>query len=518
VSENGRETQQLLGIYRAVDSAVLSGEASPLAIGGLLPAYSLTAGEEEGESAAGWFDTVEEMARRATGIDTQETAFPELLESIRALADIEPRSRMRARRLLALAVAMRAFPELLGPEGSEGDLVRRALQVPGLARDEEGAAILQRLLADEDLLPNLDAWPEMIDAAVQQGVVGDAVALRSQPCSSEIVYVEIAGELEPVAQYTTSFCTTDVGLAAARGFLDPANWPGCTDLWCEMVPMGTAPDGTRRFLEIIGPDCAGDGWKLRTCLEVGTADLPDGGAVLSYRKCPDPAASDGQVTIDEGSVTVLPGPNGGVCVTTTKRLRFYVPFDGGGLVLLLCTFGWGTLAEDLILGCAYDGATPAASWPGSTGPAAKPKPKPMAVSGTASGGTPGSGGKAGGAEAGGGKAGGGKAGGGTSTAGSGTATSPNAELQGVFVDAAQATKDCIAECIDVAANAMAQILSGKYDVDAAVDDVAKSAQRAVRDVATAYDLAYRAMGSATAGRVPRRRPTPPRERRATDGH
>ena len=500
----GIETQQHLGIYRAVDQAVVSGEVDPSTISGLLSPYEPS--DVQSTGSAGWFGQVEDLARGSLELDEEAPSpFPDLLDAVRTLGAIEPRSRMRARRLLALAVAMRAFPELLGPDGEHQDLVRAALTVPGLAPDEDAASRLHRLLADPSELPNLEAWPGFIDKLTENELVSHPMALRSQPCKSDIVMMDVGGQLEAVAQYTTSFCTDDVDIVAARAFLLPENWPACTDLWCRMDPIGTAADGTRRFLEVIGPDCENaEGWKMRTCLEVGTADLPGGGAVMSYRKCPDPAASDGQVTVDEGSVTIVPNAQGGVCVTTTKRLRFSMPFDGGGLALVLCTFGWGTLAEDLVLGCAYDGANPAAPWPGSTGPASGKPPAPIDfMTGTGTGTGTGSGTGAG---TGSGmttatsptaKSGGAGTGAGTATKPGGKVTGTSGEgLKAVVDDAGEALKDCLDKCIEAGTTAMSKVLDGTYDVNDGMSYMTSSMQRAVDDLATAMSLSVRAAQAA----------------------
>jgi hypothetical protein len=422
------------------------------------------------------------MARAALELDPDaEAPFPSLLDAVRTLGSIEPRSRMRARRLLALAVATRAFPEQVGPDGEQRDDVISALRQPGLAPSETEAQRLLELLADPDTLTTLADWGDLIDKAASEGLLTNTMALRLQPCASELVLMPVDGEIEPVAQYTTHFCTDSVTVDQAKAFLEPSNWPGCTDLWCEMVPMGTATDGTQRYLEVIGPDCDGSGWKMRTCLEVGTADLPGGAAVMSYRKCSDRTASDGQVAVDEGSVTLTPNGTGGVCVETTKRLRFDEPFDGGGLAMVLCTFGWGTLAEDLVLGCAYDGAKPVTPWPGNTGPAkVSSAPAVVLVTGsTVTGTKPAS------------------TTGSTSSAATGTSATSggSSAIQPVVGNAVDAVKACVDTCVQSYQAVYQKAVSGSFTIDDAVNEVAACGQRLVGDVATAFTLTVQAVGA-----------------------
>ena len=110
MSDKNREFKDLVAIYGAVDAAVQSVPERAKRVSELLPVY-------ENPEGVHWFEAFErETANQiAEQGGSAERAVPTLEEALEELGQITPWGRMRARRMFAIAVAGRAFPEMSNP-------------------------------------------------------------------------------------------------------------------------------------------------------------------------------------------------------------------------------------------------------------------------------------------------------------------------------------------------------------------------------------------------------------------
>jgi len=462
------EVAALVAILGAVDRAVVVDPALGDVAARFYPPYA--------DGAAGWFDVL-------VGLSDQygnTPGIPSLAVALDELGAIEPTGAMPSRRLHALAVASRLLPEL-GPQGAARSGAIRALTHDTLAADELAAAELLGAVGSDEVYPHVTHFGDMIDHAVDRHLIPAATAQHATPpCTGDLVSVTVDGDTLLATQLRSGFCTDAVTVAQAAAFLDPANWPGCSELWCEMTPIGdhTQP-GPRRFVEVISLSCppAPDEWTLTTCLEFVTADTGDGGALLSYRKCGDPGLSDGQVVIDQGTISIQPDDAGGICVTTTKTVRFAQPIEGTGLAMVMCALGWGSLVEDVILGCALSGDPgDAQPWPGTTTvPDPDPLDNPMDDKDD------------------------------DTTRGDDVTTDPTAgapDLSPVIDEAITAAKECLDECAAAYKLSYQKAADGTYGTEALFQDATKAMNRMLTELGRIAEIAKKA-----AERMPSREST-----------
>ena len=200
---------------------------------------------------------------------------------------------------------------------------------PDRTRRADGLVQLLANFGDyEGLFGHLTEWEAMLQEAEQRGFISESLALQvDPPCQAG--FVELAGGPGPVASLKTDIVAA-LSFDQATAFLDPARWPGCTDLWCSMDAQPGGPP--RRYLEVIGLDCENpSGWTLRTYLEFENRTLPGiGVAVADYRLAADQTGADRLVEVDEGSITVINEVTR-VRIVTVKLLRFRgLALQGGG--------------------------------------------------------------------------------------------------------------------------------------------------------------------------------------------
>ena len=104
---------------------------------------------------------------------------------------------------------------------------------------------LVQLLANfgdyEGMLEHLTEWAAMLPEAKQRGFISESLALQVEP-PCQAGFVELAGGPGPVASLKTEIVAA-LTFDQATAFLDPARWPGCTDLWCSMEPSRAARRG-----------------------------------------------------------------------------------------------------------------------------------------------------------------------------------------------------------------------------------------------------------------------------------
>jgi hypothetical protein len=367
------EIEAIVGIYGAVDSAVQGDGEARARVSRLLALYR--------DPDLHWYDDFEAWLKRAQG-QADDPLFPGLREALCELARIEPQCRMRARRLFAIAVAMRAFPEMRDPGSELGGLAVRAVTFRSLAKRDEHAQTLCELLADESLLASARGtrtlessawWDQLITKADGDKLISSVAGLRPRPCSGRLVHVPgIAG---PVAALETEFETNEVDFEAATKFIEPVHWPICMPFfWCEMRASGGGQEGgPQRYHEVVSSDCANKqdaAFFAETELLFNFMWLPDRGnpevALANYQLADGRPHIDDLIRVDEGTLIVAkvgPGQRP-LRITTTKRIQFSYPFSSEALALIMCALGYADVVGDLLCCAATKGAEAGTDFPG----------------------------------------------------------------------------------------------------------------------------------------------------------
>jgi hypothetical protein len=446
------EIRDLIGVYAAVDRAVADTERRD-AVSQLLPLYR--------DPEVQWFEEFEAWTRELRPDVPAEEAFVSRDEALADLARIEPRGRMRARRMFAIAAATRADPELAHGDGAA--LAAAALRGEGLAGEEESALALLALLADQDLLPPVEEqatgtldrwWADLLDTAAERNLIGDPAAIGPRPCTGRLVMVDLPGSSVPVATLTTDF-EVELDFDRAVKFLAPKNWPGCSSFWCRMEERGVLPSGAHRYHEEVSIDCANKDavWTIQAELDFKFRRLQDPDvAITEYelsKGVPQP-----HVVVDEGSLVVqrIGDAPPKLRVTTTKRVRFSHAFSGEALALMMCALGYAYVVEDLLFTCALGDAE------------GTPFPEEE--------------------------------------------RSRQAPSPGPFIETtATAVKACVDDCAEAVKDRSDKIARGSYKADSLVRDVASVWARMLREGATALDLGIR--GAQEAAERARSREPPP---------
>jgi hypothetical protein len=469
------ELADFVGIHGAVDRAVVADPARRAAVAQLLPLYQ--------EPGVQWFDEFEDWTRELRE-DQSEDPFPDLKEALRDLGTAEerprqrerrpPRPRMQARRLFAIALAARAFPELRDPDSELASLARDALRIEGFASTVEEAQRLLDLLGDEWLLPPIEQqspgaldewWTKLLDTAFAENLIPDPASLGPRPCTGRLVMVDLPdGSSRQVATLMTSFDTEQVEFEKAIRFLEPANWPDCSAFWCDMDKTGEAPPGTHQYHEVVSTDCDHQpaAWTITAELDFTFWKIGDIVAVAEYKLSQGHPKPGDHVLVDEGSLVVrrIRPAHPRLRVITTKRVLFDRVFNGRSLALTMCALGYASVVEDFVFNCAaLAGEGAGTAFPGQA-PVAPPEPECPELSPT---------------------------------------------ITALTDEAAAAVKACVDECAHATQSSLDKIAAGSYTADALVQDVANMSARMLRDSATAVDLGVR---SARLGARPRVRKPP----------
>ncbi|HWW89721.1 MAG TPA: hypothetical protein VNY35_02945 [Solirubrobacteraceae bacterium] len=378
------ELDGLVGIYGAIDQVARNDEESRAEVSRLLPLYR--------DPGLHWYDDFQTWLRgsRREVVDPGEPLFPQLEPALRELAKVDPRGRMQARRLFALAVAARAFPKMRKRRSKLGALAAGALRTGRLVDSEESAQALLELLADEETLPNLDGsgpqdlsawWKHLIETAHSADLISDTTGLFPRPCSGRLVTVP--GVAGPVAALKTEFVTEEIDFEAATRFIDPANWQRCMPhFWCDMTELGRGRlPGMHLYREVVSTDCAskvGARFEAETELEFNFQWIPETAtvanaqaAVADYQLAYGRPALLDLICVDEGSLVVArlgPGPKR-LLITTTKRIQFSFPFSSKAIASIMCALGYADVVGDLLYCAASNAGVPDA---GTEFPAAPP--------------------------------------------------------------------------------------------------------------------------------------------------
>src|SRR4051794_30593231 len=353
-----RETSDLVGIYGAVDVAVAGDLDRRAAVAQLLPAYR--------DPEFHWFAEFDEWVREKRAATESDTPpFPTLEDALGHLATEhpEPTPRMQARRLFAIALATCSHPELQNPDSDLARLARRAIPVDPDAADLDNATReVLKILGDQGRLAPAeeqaegalsDWWDETAQAL--EGFVPNPQGMGPKPCSGEVVKY---GGLS-AASLETYFETDKIKFDQATRFLDPSNWPRCSDFWCRMDKKETLPTGAQRYYEVVSTNCDNQdlGWTIKANLDFGFKQQQGVMAAAEYGM--SPGMPNPYVALDEGMLMVeqigVAGA-GKLRVTTTKRVRFTGPFSGEQLAVIMCATGYAAVAEDFVFNCAALGA------------------------------------------------------------------------------------------------------------------------------------------------------------------
>lgn len=363
------ETAAIVGLYGAVDEAVRENAERREAVARLLPQYR--------HEDFGWFQEFRNWlaASRDEGTEPSEE-FPGLQDGLKRLSAIQPKCRMRPRRLFAIAVAARAFPDMLNPETDLGTLSIEALGVKGLAPDGDRAHELLQLLGNDERLdeagrtqPNLKQWwDEFVDTAHAHRLLSDVTGMRPRPCSGRVV--KLPNDRGLAAAFITEFTTSEVSFEQAVKFLNPAVWKKCRpDFWCEMKSLGApVKGGAYRYKEVVSSDCdqrALAWFNAETELDFVFWTLPKKAtpevAITNYRLAQGLPHDGELIQVDEGTLVVAKteGGQGPLQITTTKRIQFDEGFSAPMLALIMCAFGYADTAGDLLC-CAASNVEAAA--------------------------------------------------------------------------------------------------------------------------------------------------------------
>ena len=359
------EIGDLIAILGAVDNAVRNDEEHDrrTEVAGLVKAY------REG-NRFGWYDSFVQREGNQ--------GLPDLEEAMANLRQPTRFAGMLPRRLLAVALAARVFPERFGPHGEEAEVSLRALMIPGIvaglplvptpplteppeAPDFGDPALrsqaeeLLAALADPSRLARIEDWHQFI--AGTSHVLSSQLAGLPAPCTTTVIELPTGGD-DAILLLQTSLCVAGVDLAALSvGFLDPTNWPGCSPWWCEMLPAPGAGPGLTRFLEVVAADCTSRVFEVAVFLDFATAIDRDTRKVVTYNKSPDQGGTVGglrsndAVEVDRGVIDVR-RERDHVRVETTKRIRFTQPLDADALAVIACLVGYGDVAADVICDCS----------------------------------------------------------------------------------------------------------------------------------------------------------------------
>lgn len=397
------EIETLLEFYGALDRAVVADEVKSETLAPLFSAY------QDG-AAKGWYDdqylpwveaskeraVLRERAERerefskvapidlldapppadaeaAAEPSTEEHAAlsPHAEEVRAALSRFDPAQpvdgRRAARRLLAVAAAIRAYPQHFAPVGTHADVARAALTFEVVGEDTDPTAAGRRAEKLHDRLAgqfkSMEDWSRVIEGAVDDGL---PESVRSQQaaslCTGRLIMRPdpITGALDPCTVLEAEFTTNKVTFADAKRYLEPANWKFPGSLWCRMERdpdnslLGPPGVTTWVYHETVSTSCGSSSpvWTVSADLQFWFSHPTAHEARVEYDFAPGQPTALSDIEIDEGSLRIIELSDGRVHVVTTKRVRFAGAFDGAGLAMFMCATGYSTILEDMVFSVA----------------------------------------------------------------------------------------------------------------------------------------------------------------------
>ncbi len=427
------ELEALMTLHGAIDDAVVQDPSKAEIVGRYYGPY------QDG-GAVGWFGEFRQWTADLTGVpanDVLPTGAAALEGAIGELASLSPSPYMQARRMLAVAVAARVLDSSM-----LDDVVNLAPALgPGIGVNNLD---LLSLLRNDSHFFTASQWVSMTELALVDHLVSALFVLHNPmfPCAGNLVTVKLPGSNVEVATLTTDFCPSLTFDQAVR-VLDPAGWPACNPLWCELTKTRTSAAGNPIYHEQVSLDCVRKPhtWTADCDLEFVKFEAPDV-RIISYDLADPPQPGD-PIQVDSGSLEVRE-VGGRVCVHTTKRIRFNYPFTGTSLAMVACALGYGPVAAALVFCCAgVDANGPDLV----QRPVITQKKKPRARH------------------------------------------NPGApDPTDVARTAVEAVKRCIDECADAYQRSSTKAQQGGYKADDLVSDMASMWARMMRDASAASDL------------------------------
>jgi hypothetical protein len=225
----------------------------------------------------------------------------------------------------------------------------------------ERAQDLLVLLQDQDKYPTVASFPALVAHAQQDHLLAEG-NLRGVPAHWTVTHSPTSPG--PAVAFATHHRIQGTSLKSVLPILITSNWMTYKPPWCAMDPAASggglqdrklATSGTtNRIVELVADDCNLDNalYAFQTCLDFLHTNLPDGGAILEYRRSPQQKSNggDGAVTVDEGSLVVQQVGPDTVDVVTTKRVQFLalrgIPaFAAGMLAQFTWVLGYTAMAE-----------------------------------------------------------------------------------------------------------------------------------------------------------------------------
>ena len=399
------ETASIVGIFGAIDRAVQLDGPTRARVGQLLRPY-------EESPTVKWYDEFLEWIAEPESGEGSTADFPGLVQGLEELAETGVEGRTRARRMFAIAVIKRAYPEM----NFEGKDLREPAIAALRAPEKKGAKPvdaegLYGLLTDDDsALPGPPGgrkwWKAVIETALARDMLPDTIGMYPQPCYARPM--RVPGVTGPVAVIKTEWTTEpgEIAFEAATRFLEPVNWETCMpNFWCDMhVVRGTSyPPGRRRYHEIVSTHCADKGARgfwAETELVFDFMWIPNEedarAAVANYQLAPERPLENDRILVDEGTLLVEKSDEDDTAlnVTTTKRVKFSYPFMTEALPLIICALGYADMSGGLLCcaarfgkkfeGTKFPGIPPSTSAPGQPrtvagGPRSRPGQPPAGV-------------------------------------------------------------------------------------------------------------------------------------------
>ncbi len=333
------EAEAIVGIHGAVDRAVQEDTAARLRVAEVLPGYL--------DPKLRWYDDFLDWLGQTAKPSHPAPAYPDLAGSLNHLAEEDEGipARMGARRMFAIALAGRAFPELadrrsdlyaaavaaLNPlPSSEPEIVRESGSVAD--RAERLYALLAGVKPPEPPVlegssaaleggppgsappaggpPGGGWWDKTVHTALASKLIASPVGMFPRPCAGRLV--NVPGGKGPAAVLTTELETDAIDFKTACRFIEPANWKKCMpSFWRTMRVTAKLPGGQRVYREVVSTDGAeqtNSGFWAKTDLLFNFMWVPDEknpqAAVANYRFAEGRPKPNDRIQVDEGTLVV----------------------------------------------------------------------------------------------------------------------------------------------------------------------------------------------------------------------
>lgn len=357
------EIRDLLGIYGAIDDAAQRDytEIAPR----LAPLFAVYREHPiDAVENGGWFKAFIDWGDRVHAVadpPVEATEFPSYREALLSMADRPPAPRAMARRMLAVTALMRTIEDLR-PGGEVADLVASALFArEGLVPSMDAAQQLQSLLYDKFV--DMDTWTAMLDEAIGSELIDTEMQaqLHAPPCIGDVTTKPNPNDptdLMPVTVLETSF-TVPIDFEAALTYLNPLNWPACSNFWCRVEEQQVISPTQRIYFEEVGIDCSDPAYRVSTLLKFTFARRQTE-AYCSYKLPPGHPLPGAAIEFDGGFLRIVKQPNGEIRVTTSKHVKFSGSLNGAYLGMFMCPTGYASAVEDALFNCAKLTGSPGA--------------------------------------------------------------------------------------------------------------------------------------------------------------